>query len=587
MKVAVLLYLFTTLCLLKLCIAQKLAAVHDYRQIRELQEGYLATEQNETTCTLWKKYNFTRKACECGNDLSGIVSCIDDVDLLLKTCYCMTHAEEFNKTIVSFCPYTCSDDIHSEFQLIKEKNISVLNSNTCGLYDRTGLMCGKCVEGYAPPVYSYSLVCVKCSNYKYNWIRYIAVAYIPLTIFFVMVIVLRLPITSGVMMAYVTLSQILAAPGLITFYSARFERKGIKSINALLTFYTIWNLDFFRSLYKPFCLHPKLTTLGVISLDYGVGVYPLILITITYFLVRLHDRFRLVALIWMPVYKCLYRFRKEWNIKESLVKAFATFLILSYVKILNVSVELLTPAHRYYDINGTSLGKTFLYCNGSMEYLGKEHLPYATVAIVMSIVFNLIPLILVCSYPFNCFQELLNRIQFKQHALHIFMDSLQGCYKEQPKDYRYFSGLYIGLRLFNLILYLYLKSPLYFLYAACMMIFFAILLAVKKPYKFSIYNSIDPWLFFILIMSYISLSVRLQGVFIAPKEYVHSQFFINTVCAILVSLLPLYGISLLVYRLLPTSKMKKIITGILHRHQQELYESHSFQRSREDYSLLP
>lgn len=31
--------------------------------------------------------------------------------------------------------------------------------------------------------------------------------------------------------------------------------------------YAIWNLDFFRGVYKPFCLHPDLSMLQVICLD--------------------------------------------------------------------------------------------------------------------------------------------------------------------------------------------------------------------------------------------------------------------------------------------------------------------------------
>ena len=40
--------------------------------------------------------------------------------------------------------------------------------------------------------------------------------------------------------------------------------------------YGVWNLDFFRSVYKPFCLHPSLSTLQVMILDLGVHklLYP-------------------------------------------------------------------------------------------------------------------------------------------------------------------------------------------------------------------------------------------------------------------------------------------------------------------------
>ncbi len=33
-------------------------------------------------------------------------------------------------------------------------------------------MCGECVEGYGVPVYSYTLSCVECSEYRYNWMQW-------------------------------------------------------------------------------------------------------------------------------------------------------------------------------------------------------------------------------------------------------------------------------------------------------------------------------------------------------------------------------------------------------------------------------
>ena len=56
-----------------------------------------------------------------------------------------------------------------------------------------------------------------------------------------------------------------------------------------------WNLDFLRSLYPPFCLHPKLTTLYVLVLDYDVAVYPMLLILTTYACILLCDHSRLVT----------------------------------------------------------------------------------------------------------------------------------------------------------------------------------------------------------------------------------------------------------------------------------------------------
>ena len=41
-----------------------------------------------------------------------------------------------------------------------------------------------------------------------------------------------------------------------------------------LSFLGIWNLDFFRLLYRPFCLHPNSSTLQVLSLDYSLPSCP-------------------------------------------------------------------------------------------------------------------------------------------------------------------------------------------------------------------------------------------------------------------------------------------------------------------------
>ena len=62
----------------------------------------------------------------------------------------------------------------------------------------------------------------------------------------------------------------------------------VYATQAIIAYFGIWNLDFFRLLYTPLCLHPNTTTLQVLSLDYIIAVYPLLLIIFIYTLVRLH-----------------------------------------------------------------------------------------------------------------------------------------------------------------------------------------------------------------------------------------------------------------------------------------------------------
>jgi len=77
---------------------------------------------------------------------------------------------------------------------------------------RDGQLCGGCEVGYAPPAYSYSLACVECSDYAKNWVMYIAVAFLPLTLLFGVFIVLRISATSGLLNSFVFVTQIISMP---------------------------------------------------------------------------------------------------------------------------------------------------------------------------------------------------------------------------------------------------------------------------------------------------------------------------------------------------------------------------------------
>ena len=82
--------------------------------------------------------------------------------------------------------------------------------------------------------------------------------------------------------------------------------------------------------------------------------------------------------------ECIYR---------SLVEAHAIFILPSYVKVIN---DILMPTE-IYNVSGQVVG-LYAYYNGSMEYVGHDHLPYAVLAIFMFTTFNLVPFILFCLY---------------------------------------------------------------------------------------------------------------------------------------------------------------------------------------------
>ena len=184
------------------------------------------------------------------------------------------------------------------------------------------------------------------------------------------------------------------------------------------------------------------------------------------------------------------------NIKGSLINAFATFLLLSYVKILDTSFAFLFPVN-VYNIHGRS--KRYLFYDGTVEYFGPEHLPFAILAIAVVLVFNIFPLLLFVLYPCQCFQRCLNHYNIHSQVLHTFMDVFQGSYKDGrngTRDCRWFSALYLMLRI--TVLTAYAINTDFVLYISILLLLLPVFLTTTfHPHKSPVYNITDTFLLLI------------------------------------------------------------------------------------------
>lgn len=132
--------------------------------------------------------------------------------------------------------------------------------------------------------------------------------------------------------------------------------------------------------------------LPTIALDYVIAIYPFILMLISYLLIVVYDRSRIVAVMCRPCRILFSLFRKNWDMKTSVIDSNATFFALSYVKIVSVTFELLVQV-KIMNSTQTTPWDSIMHA-GDIEYLGSEHHPYAILAIIMSIVFVILPVIL-------------------------------------------------------------------------------------------------------------------------------------------------------------------------------------------------
>ena len=448
------------------------------------------------------------------------------------------------------------------------------NGSDCSeVIQRRGPMCGLCEHNHSLPAYYYNFTCVDCSNYQMNWLKYIAVAYLPLTGFYFLVLALKLSATTGSLNALVTIIQLAAAPGIVRFYSIRNHAEWNAFVNMIIGTLSVLNLDFFKSYYHPFCLHPSMTTIQVFSLEYLVGVYPLLLVAITYFLVKLHDRYSIVVSLWRPCYRVISCFSSKLNIKTSLVQAFATFFLLSYVKICNVSFDILTPAKKYLRPDGSEVDKQYWYYNGSLEFFGKDHIPYSALAIVMSLLFNILPLLLLILYPFYFFRKLLHFLKLECTLLNIFMDTFYGPYRKESRYYSLFATVYIILRIINLLLFV-AGAIIYFMYAAYLFVLVLVVVAIIRPYRKWSQNFVDIALLLCILTHYLFKNSLYEVAFITSGESklrLVSQIIVNILSLLFPAFYSLLVISSLIIPRCCVVKCKEKVYGWLHN--KELEES--------------
>ena len=142
-----------------------------------------------------------------------------------------------------------------------------------------------------------------------------------------------------------------------------------------------------------------------------------------------------------------------------------------------------------------------------MEYLGKEHVPYFALGVTVILVFNVFPTLLLCLYPFRCFQRCLNCCSLSRPSLHIFMDAFQGPYKATPHDYRHMAALPFVMVLLNFIAFSLTQSFIYFMLFGFMLNALSFTLLAWRPYRLARYNLFHAVVYFLGSLSLFTVDI--------------------------------------------------------------------------------
>ena len=459
-------------------------------------------------------FNQSTKSCICSQhkNIKQLLLCRQEAyRAYIFVGFCASRKNGSTEMLVTRCPFS-DQNVHT-FIFLNQDPITG-QSTFCSDLNREGMLCGKCIDNHGVSVFSDTFDCIKCNGSHIQYIaEYIATELLPTTIFFMFVLYFHIAITTGPANGFIFFSQVVAMPiqvlfvkyGLMLLFSTNTEIDG-KSLSkimghAIIDPYCIWNLDFSRIFQANICFSTKLRVIDTLSLRYISALYPLLLLGFTYAMIELQARnVRSIVWLWKVLcYPCM-RWRRVWNVRRSIIDAFATCILLSYCKFMYVSFSLLSPSDVFTDRG--SYKHRVLNFDPTIIYFTKNHFPYAALAIVIILTFGIFPPILLTCYQFHPFQEFLESWKLKRQGLQHFVEAFQGCYKDGTNgefDCRFFAGLYFLFRVVILLIYTLAQN----IHATLVLItssslFFLFLLVIFQPYKKNIHNVVDGFCFGLL-----------------------------------------------------------------------------------------
>lgn len=463
---------------------------------------------------------------------------------------CATYDERSDTLSTAHCPFFRSHgfNVTENGYILLPNNVSELDYHMCGPLHRKGSLCSECIDGYAPAVNSFKDECAKCNTTLHGILFYLLLELGPATVFYILILIFQCNITSAPMTSFIMYSQMI-----LFVFNIKFEDPSIKQLifdkhyypskfmKIVFTSYGILNLDFFWYVLPPMCISSKLKSIHIAFLGYVSALYSLSLIIATWIFITLHDNnFKPIILICKPLRFCLVQVRKGLRDKGDIINVFATLFLLAYSKVLYQGVMLsmckLRTNSRYYGFTDLQLHSTVYVSFADIRITcgESEYLVYAILGITISLLFNILPVLLILFYPMLWFQKIISKCRLNLNSAKFFVERFQGCYRDVSDggmDMRSFSAFYFFLR-GVILLGIFIVKPLtgkelIWFPMGTLILLSALLIAYCKPYKQTYMNVTDTTLlsYFGLLCYLMSVScffrkdftvIAIKSLFLAP-----------------------------------------------------------------------
>ena len=211
-----------------------------------------------------------------------ILNCFNN-ETHLRVGFCITYNQTSDIAFITLCPYFRPEVFHviehkGAHYITLPESISDINDFMCRPLNRKGRVCSECMEGYGPAVMSagFDIQCSNCTGAWYGIPLFLFLEFFPVTLFYFIIFIFKINITSGSITCFIMYSQLLIicydriVSGdsfvindivLTTSPSSKFLFK------TLLTICDIWNLRFFRYFIPSFCISSTLKPIHLIFIS--------------------------------------------------------------------------------------------------------------------------------------------------------------------------------------------------------------------------------------------------------------------------------------------------------------------------------
>lgn len=409
---------------------------------------------------------------------------------------------------------------HSHVQLSTNSS-RTLDEIVCGGEHRTGVLCGKCAEGYAVAVNSPHYECVPCNctsstQFVGYLFGYISLTYLPIMVLLFVIFYFNIKLTSSAASGFVLYAQMISS-GIFNVTGDKISYVDVGSFphvmrRMYITVYGIFNLDSFANLLPSFCLNKNFSSLDIICLDYAVAAFPLSVIIVIHLVYRYNllrckcARKSRNVLAGNELSSSDTRILCGGNRKEtqasgkSLIHTFVAFILLSYTKFSIASMSSLYTTE-LFNSSGETVAAYRIYLAGHLSLHSYQYLiPYGLLAITVFTFIVLLPPFLLLG-PLQFIDWVIEKPGFNRFhkmwpsiAVHTFLDTFQGFYRPNR---RFFAGVYFLFRLVMFLSYCF-TSTIVQQYTIQQIVTSAmiVLISIFQPYKESFFNHVDTLLFF-------------------------------------------------------------------------------------------